>query len=170
MYLKIQRRLQIGGSSDCSNNCSRSIFNVQQNSSFTRPWSARSCCMAVRHGCSPKRRRTNSLCLSGKICVPKLDNGVYRRRHNFQLEREFNSPCVINVVKTNKLRYADHITGKPTTEGYFYCKIARKTEILVDGWGKQRWRTLGALDWTHRDQDREQWKEILWQALTVNWL
>jgi hypothetical protein len=34
----------------------------------------------------------------------KLENGVYRRRYNFELQREFDSPCVINIVKTNGLR------------------------------------------------------------------
>jgi hypothetical protein len=33
------------------------------------------------------------------------ENGVYtyRRRYNFELQREFDSPCVINIVKTNRL-------------------------------------------------------------------
>jgi hypothetical protein len=43
------------------------------------------------------------------ICDPKLENGVYRRRYNFELDREFDSSCVINVVKTNRFRYARHM-------------------------------------------------------------
>jgi hypothetical protein len=33
---------------------------------------------------------------------------VYRSRYNFELDRELNSPNVIGVVKSNKLRYAGH--------------------------------------------------------------
>jgi hypothetical protein len=36
-------------------------------------------------------------------------NLVYRRRYNFELEREFDSPCGIKAVKTNRLRYAGHM-------------------------------------------------------------
>jgi hypothetical protein len=32
------------------------------------------------------------------ICGPKIENGVYRRRYNYELEREFDSPNVLNVT------------------------------------------------------------------------
>jgi hypothetical protein len=41
--------------------------------------------MAVRHGYCSKG------VLLGKICGPNLENGVYRRRYNFELERKFSS-------------------------------------------------------------------------------
>jgi hypothetical protein len=41
---------------------------------------------------------------------PETRNGVYSRRHNFNLENELDRPCVINIVKTNRLRYAGHMT------------------------------------------------------------
>jgi hypothetical protein len=47
------------------------------------------------------------------IWGPKLGNGVYRRRYNFELQKEFDSPCVINIVKTNRLRYAGHMIRRP---------------------------------------------------------
>jgi hypothetical protein len=43
------------------------------------------------------------------ICGPKIENGVYRRRYNHELEREFDSPNVLNVTKTSRLRYAGHM-------------------------------------------------------------
>jgi hypothetical protein len=39
--------------------------------------------------------------------------GVYRRRYNFEIQREFDSPCVINIVKTNRLRYTGHMIRRP---------------------------------------------------------
>jgi hypothetical protein len=47
------------------------------------------------------------ICLS--ICGPKIVDGVYRSRYNFKLDREFNSPNVISVVKRNRLRYSEHM-------------------------------------------------------------
>jgi hypothetical protein len=38
------------------------------------------------------------------ICGPKIENGVYRRRYNHELEREFDSPNALNVTKTKRLR------------------------------------------------------------------
>jgi hypothetical protein len=50
------------------------------------------------------------------ISGPIIENGVYRRRYNFELDREFDNPSVINVVKTSTLRYAGHMIRK--SSGY----------------------------------------------------
>jgi hypothetical protein len=52
----------------------------------------------------------------------KLLRTMYRRRYNFELEKEFDSPCVINVVKTNRVRYASHIPQ-------YAVLIAKRTAI-----------------------------------------
>jgi hypothetical protein len=38
------------------------------------------------------------------ICGPKIENGVYRRRYNHELNKEFNSPNALNGTKTSRLR------------------------------------------------------------------
>jgi hypothetical protein len=43
------------------------------------------------------------------ICGPKIENGVYRKRYNHKLDKEFDSPNSLNVTKTSRLRYAGHI-------------------------------------------------------------
>jgi hypothetical protein len=40
------------------------------------------------------------------ICGPIIENGVYKRRNNHELDKEFNSPNALNATKTNRLRYA----------------------------------------------------------------
>jgi hypothetical protein len=47
------------------------------------------------------------------ICGPKIENGVYRRRYNHELEREFDSPNALNVTKTSRLHYASHMIRRP---------------------------------------------------------
>jgi hypothetical protein len=47
------------------------------------------------------------------ICDPKIENGVYRRRYNHELDREFDSPNALNVTKTSRLRYAGHMIRRP---------------------------------------------------------
>jgi hypothetical protein len=36
------------------------------------------------------------------ICGLKIENGVYRRRYNHELDKEFNSPNALNVTKTTR--------------------------------------------------------------------
>jgi hypothetical protein len=47
------------------------------------------------------------------ICGPKIENGLYRRRCNHELDKEFNNPNALNVTKTSRLRYAGHMIRRP---------------------------------------------------------
>jgi hypothetical protein len=47
------------------------------------------------------------------ICGPNIENGVYRRRYNHELDKEFNSPNALNVTKTNRLHYAGQMIKRP---------------------------------------------------------
>jgi hypothetical protein len=40
------------------------------------------------------------------ICGQKIENGIYRRRYNHELDKEFNIPNALNVTKTSRLCYA----------------------------------------------------------------
>jgi hypothetical protein len=40
--------------------------------------------------------------------------GVYRRRYNHELDKDFiSSPNALNVTKTSRLRYAGHMIRRP---------------------------------------------------------
>jgi hypothetical protein len=70
------------------------------------------------------------------ICSPKIENGVYRRRCNHELDKEFNSPNALNITKTSRFCYADHMTRRPTTKSSIqsqtqWKKKSRKTKIQV---------------------------------------
>jgi hypothetical protein len=47
------------------------------------------------------------------ICGPKIENGVYRRRDNHELHKEFDGPDALSVMKTSRLRYACHMMRRP---------------------------------------------------------
>jgi hypothetical protein len=100
------------------------------------------------------------------ICGPKIENGVYRRRYNHELEREFDSPNVLNVTKTSRLRYAGHMIRKPEDlpqKALFRAKpIGRRNQ----GRPKSRWADGINSDWTHCAQDMQSWKDLLGQALS----
>jgi hypothetical protein len=69
-------------------------------------------------------------------CGPKIENGVYKRRYNHELDKEFDSP--------NALRWShDQKSQRPTTKNSIQSQTQwkeklRKIEIQVGGWGEQR--------------------------------
>jgi hypothetical protein len=54
------------------------------------------------------------------ICGPKIENSVYRRRYNHELDKEFDFPNVLNVTKTSRqaaIRWShDQKTRIPATK------------------------------------------------------
>jgi hypothetical protein len=47
--------------------------------------------------------------LKGTICGPKINNGVYKRRYNNELDKRFESPTALNVTKTSTQKQAGHV-------------------------------------------------------------
>jgi hypothetical protein len=77
------------------------------------------------------------------ICGPKIDNGVYRRRYNHELDKEFDSSNALNVTdKQIALRWShDQKTRRPTTKSSIQSQTQWKEKsrkIQVGGWGEQR--------------------------------
>jgi hypothetical protein len=113
-----------------------------------------------------------------KISVPIVENGVYRRRYNFELDREFDNPSIINVVKTSRLRYAGHMIRRPEDLPQKAIFIAKPQGSRRQGRPRSRWvdgvgcdsRALGAPVWTNRAKDREKWRDLCHQAQTKYWL
>jgi hypothetical protein len=87
------------------------------------------------------------------IYGPKLENGVFRRRYKLELQREFDRPCVINIVKTNRLRYSGHMIRRPKNLPPKAIFIARPQGTRRQGRQTFRWadgvntdiRALGVL-------------------------
>jgi hypothetical protein len=111
-----------------------------------------------------------------KICGPKIENGVYRRRYNHELDK--NSPNALNVTKTRRLRYAGHMIRRSKElpqKALFRAKPNRRRNQ-----GKLKSRgadgvnsdslALGVRDGTHCAQHRQSWRDLLQQALTRYWL
>jgi hypothetical protein len=74
------------------------------------------------------------------ICCPKIENGVYRRSYNHELDKEFNSPNSLNVTQTSRLRYAGQMIRRPENLPQKALVRAKPNgrRSQVGGWGKQR--------------------------------
>jgi hypothetical protein len=129
------------------------------------------------------RQEENQLLVFGRkvlrtISGPIVENGVYRKRYNFELDREFDNPSVINVVKTSRLRYAGHMIRRPKDLPQKAIFIAKPQGTRRQGRPGSRWvdwvssdsRALGAPVWTNRVRDREKWRDLCNQAQTKHWL
>jgi hypothetical protein len=108
-----------------------------------------------------KREKNQLLVFERKVlrtvCGSKIENGIYRRRYNQELDKDFDSPNALNVTKTSRLRYAGHMIRKPED-------LPQKT----DGVNSDS-LALGVRDWTHCAQDRQTWRDLLQHALTRYW-
>jgi hypothetical protein len=112
------------------------------------------------------------------ICGPKIENGVYRRRFNHELDKEFDSPNALNVTKTSRLHYAGYMIRKPEDLPQKALFRAKPNARRNQGRPKSRWAdgvnsdslALGVRDWTHCAQDRQTWRDLFQQALTRYWL
>jgi hypothetical protein len=96
-------------------------------------------------------------------CGPKIKNGVFRRRYNHELDKEFNSPNALNVMKTSRLRYAGHMIRRPEDLPQKTLFRAKPNARRNQGRPKSRWvdgvnsesLAVGVSDWTHCAQDRQ---------------
>jgi hypothetical protein len=89
------------------------------------------------------------------ICGPKIENGVYRRRYNHKLEREFDSPNVLNVTKTSRLRYAGHMIRSPEDLPQKALYRAKPIGRRNQGRPKSRWDFQDrdpAIAWPYRSE------------------
>jgi hypothetical protein len=108
------------------------------------------------------------------ICGPKIENGVYRRRYNHELKKEFISPNTLNVTKTSRLRYAGHMIRRSEDLPQEALFRAKPSGGRNQGIPKSMWAdgvnsdslalALGVRVWTHCAQDRQSWRDLLQQA------
>jgi hypothetical protein len=125
-----------------------------------------------------KREENQVLVFERKVlrttCGLKIENGVYRRRYNHELDKKFNSLNALNVTKTSRLRYAGHMIRRPEDlpqKALFRAKLnGRKNQGRL----KYRWTNgvnsdslaLRVRNWTYCAQFRQTWRYLLQQALT----
>jgi hypothetical protein len=112
------------------------------------------------------------------ICGPKIENGVYRRRYNHGLVKDYNSPNALNVTKRSRLRYAGHMIRRPEDLPQKALFIAKLNGRSNQARPKSRWAdvmnsdslALEVRNWTHCAQYSHTWRNLLEQALIKYWL
>jgi hypothetical protein len=87
------------------------------------------------------RREENQLLVFKRKVLRTISGPINenRRRYNFELEREFDSPGVINVVKANRLSYAGHMIRRPEDLPQEAVFLARPQGTSRQGRPRSRW-------------------------------
>ena len=104
-----------------------------------------------------------------RIFGPKRDDvtGEWRKLHNDL----YSSPNTVRVIKSRRMRWAEHVASKGREEVYtwFWWGNLRERDHLgdpgVDGmivlrWIFRKWN-VGSMDWIELAQDRNRWRALM---------
>jgi sorting nexin-29 len=102
----------------------------------------------------------------------------WRRRYNFELQRDFGEPDIVAVVKVQRLRWAGHLARMETSRAPSILFRNNPGGRRGVGRPKARWTdgiqqdldAIGITRWQEEAQDRGNWCRILEQAKTHKWL
>jgi len=107
----------------------------------------------------------------------KKENNTYRRRCNFELERDFREPNIVAIVKWNRLKWAGHLARMSPNRAP--KKLFEKDPEGSRGVGrpKTRWidgvqsdlSVLNIRNWKRTAQDRPTWNNVLQKAKSNKW-
>ncbi|CAG9832524.1 unnamed protein product [Diabrotica balteata] len=107
-----------------------------------------------------------------KIFGAVNDQGQWRRKYNFEFYQLFDEPDVITFIKTQRLRWAEHIIRMP--ENTIAKKLTTGTPVRKRSKGRPRIRWLDRVEtdlrilkirrWQHVAKNRTEWRQILEQA------
>lgn len=114
-----------------------------------------------------------------KIYGPKRDEmtGEWRRLHNEELHGLYDSPDVVKIMKSKRLRWAGHVARMREKRRLYSILVGRPDGKRPLGRPRRRWednirrdlREVGVRDenWLDTAQDRIQWRTFVTAAMNL---
>jgi hypothetical protein len=114
-----------------------------------------------------------------RIFGPKRDEvtGKWRKLHNEELRDLYSSPSIIRIIKSRRIRWADHVArmgekrnayrllvGKPVRKRPLGRPRRRCVDIIRMDLGKVGWDDM---DWIGLAQDRNRWRALVNSVLNL---
>jgi hypothetical protein len=96
--------------------------------------------------------------------------GGWRKLHNEELLELYSSPSIIRIIKSRRMRWAEHIgrmvkrnacrllVGRPEGKRPLERPRRRLVDNIVMDFGEVEW---GDVDWIGLAQDRNRWRALL---------
>ena len=113
-----------------------------------------------------------------KIIGAKRDEetGEWRKLHNAELHQLYNSPDIINVIKSRRLRWAGHAARMDENRIAYKVLIGKPDGKRPLGRPRRRWEENIRMDlnemgyeghkWRDLAQGREQWRDLVFAAMS----
>lgn len=113
-----------------------------------------------------------------RIYGPKKEGEQWRIRTNKEIEELYNSQAIVTDIKIKRLNWLGHIQRKSAEEMVKKVFNGRPGGVRKAGRPRVRWmddmeedlRVMGVRGWKEKVKDRDQWKKIVREAMTLKGL
>ena len=108
-----------------------------------------------------------------RIFGPRRDGvtGEWRKLHNEELNDQYCSPNIVRVIKSRRLRWAEHVTRKEEGRGVYKVLVGKPDGKRPLGRPRRRCEDnikmdleevgRGCVDWMELLQDRDRWRALV---------
>jgi len=105
-----------------------------------------------------------------RIFGPRMDKvtGEWRRLHNEELSDLYSSPNIVQVIKSRRMRWAEHVARMGEERGAYRVFVGKPEGKRPLGRPRRRWVDntrmdllevgCGYMDWIGLAQDRDRWR------------
>ncbi|PNF23733.1 hypothetical protein B7P43_G18405, partial [Cryptotermes secundus] len=114
-----------------------------------------------------------------RISGPKRGEvtGGWRKLHNEELHNLYSSPSIIIMIKSRRMRWAEHVARMGETRNAYRLLVGKPEGKRPLGRPRRRWVTIlkwilegwDGIDWIDLAQDRGQWRALV-NAVTNLWV